>query len=55
MYWHINYLHSESNQSLIELKQKFQNPSINNNIIDAGQKLKCKMKQVLIYLDYVGM
>lgn len=33
---HINYLHAEFNQNLIDLKQKFRNSSTNSNVVGAG-------------------
>lgn len=32
---HINYLHAEFNQTLIDLKQKFRNSSTNSNVVGA--------------------
>lgn len=44
---HINYLHSKSNQNLVNFKQKFRNSFTDCHVVAGRRQFNCKMTQAL--------
>lgn len=44
---HINYLHSKSNQNLVNFKQKFRNSFTDCHVVAGRRQFICKMTQAL--------